>query len=133
MRSGTNEFHGTAYEFLRNTDLNAIGYMFGQRRSHLSETDTAAEPVRRDNRGPGHQERLFFFADYEGFRATAASPELRHGAELNERNGILLHDRDESANRRGVPGQHADSDLGHQSVCAPSSQCASPAEPGGSH
>ena len=31
MRSGTNQLHGTAYEFLRNTDLNAIGYIFGQR------------------------------------------------------------------------------------------------------
>ena len=31
MRSGTNQIHGTAYDFLRNTDLNAIGYIFGVR------------------------------------------------------------------------------------------------------
>src|SRR6202035_1759093 len=28
MRSGTNALHGTAFEFLRNTHLNAIGYTF---------------------------------------------------------------------------------------------------------
>src|SRR5205814_6838556 len=33
MRSGTNKLHGTAYEFLRNTDLNAVGYIFGTRPS----------------------------------------------------------------------------------------------------
>src|SRR5215510_11450634 len=30
-RSGTNQLHGTAYEFLRNTNLNAVGYVFGQK------------------------------------------------------------------------------------------------------
>ena len=28
MKSGTNQIHGTAYEFLRNTDLNAKGFLF---------------------------------------------------------------------------------------------------------
>ncbi|MBV9611732.1 MAG: carboxypeptidase regulatory-like domain-containing protein, partial [Acidobacteriaceae bacterium] len=28
LRSGTNGFHGTLYEFLRNTDLNAVGFTF---------------------------------------------------------------------------------------------------------
>jgi len=28
MKSGSNQLHGTAYEFLRNTDLNATGFLF---------------------------------------------------------------------------------------------------------
>src|ERR1019366_7617590 len=28
LRAGTNRFHGTAYEFIRNTALNAVGFTF---------------------------------------------------------------------------------------------------------
>ena len=42
-----NQIYGTAYEFLRNTDLNAIGYIFGARPSTLSETYDAPQSVRR--------------------------------------------------------------------------------------
>lgn len=68
MKSGTNAFHGTAYEFLRNTDLNAIGYVFGARPA------TFKKPVLQQNQfgttigGRLIRNRLFFFGDYEGFR-----------------------------------------------------------------
>lgn len=64
MRSGTNQFHGTTYDFLRNTALNAAGYQFSP----------AAKPTLQRNQfgatfgGPFMKNRLFFFSDYEGFR-----------------------------------------------------------------
>jgi hypothetical protein len=68
MKSGTNRFHGTAYEFLRNTALNAFGYTFGVR------SPTAVKPGLQQNQfgltfdGPIVKNKLFFFVDYEGFR-----------------------------------------------------------------
>lgn len=64
-KSGTNEFHFTAWEFLRNKVLNATGFFKPQ---------TGEKPDMKQNQfgisggGPIVRNRLFFFADYEGFR-----------------------------------------------------------------
>ncbi|MGC2657784.1 MAG: TonB-dependent receptor, partial [Bryobacteraceae bacterium] len=66
LRSGTNEFHGTAYDFLRNTDLNAVGFTFSPA--------VFQKPTLQRNQfgatigGPIIKNKLFFFGDYEGFR-----------------------------------------------------------------
>jgi len=66
MKSGTNRFHGTAYEFLRNTDLNATGFLFSPA--------VFVKPTLQRNQfgltigGPLIKNKLFFFADYEGYR-----------------------------------------------------------------
>ena len=65
MRSGTNQFHGTVYEFLRNTSLNAVGY--------FKPTGNVKPPLQRNQYGltiggPIVKNRVFFFADYEAFR-----------------------------------------------------------------
>ncbi len=61
-RSGTNRFHGSAYEFLRNDALDARNF-FSASVEPLKQNQygaTAGGPVRRD--------RTFFFGYYEGFR-----------------------------------------------------------------
>jgi hypothetical protein len=59
-KSGTNQFHGDGYEFLRNRVLNARGF-FDAARPDFKQNQfggTLGGPVRRD--------RTFFFASYEG-------------------------------------------------------------------
>jgi hypothetical protein len=65
-KSGTNAYHGTAYEFLRNDKLDANTFFNnrvgiakpGFRRNEFGAT--AGGPIRKD--------RTFFFADYQGIR-----------------------------------------------------------------
>jgi len=63
-KSGTNEFHGDVFEFLRNTDLDARNY-FSPTRGAFNQNQfggTIGGPIRRN--------RVFFFADYQGTRLT---------------------------------------------------------------
>lgn len=86
MRSGTNAFHGTAYEFLRNTDLNAVGF--------FKPNGGVKPPLQRNQfgltiGGPIIKNRLFFFGDYEGFRQLAKGLNFDTLPNLTDRSGIL--------------------------------------------
>jgi len=63
-KSGSNLFHGSAYEFFRNTQLDAKNFFAkpGPKAQYQQNQFGASlgGPIRRD--------KLFFFADYEGFR-----------------------------------------------------------------
>jgi len=69
-KSGSNGFHGSGFEFLRNTALDAKNYF-------ASPTDKT--PVFRQNQfggtfgGPIKKDKTFFFLDYQGTRQTQAS------------------------------------------------------------
>ena len=89
MRSGTNQFHGTAYDFLRNTKLNAIGYIFGQRPATFEKPTLQRNQFGGTIGGPFVKNRLFFFADYEGFRQLQRALNFDSLPTAGERAGIL--------------------------------------------
>ena len=65
IKSGTNQFHGEAWEFLRNTVLNAQGF--------FKPVGGVSLPFNQNQfggsfGGPIKKDKLFVFADYEGFR-----------------------------------------------------------------
>jgi hypothetical protein len=84
-RSGTNAFHGSAWEFNRNTALNATGF--------FPPPSGEKPPLKRNQfggvfGGPIVKNKAFFFADYEGFRqdrkqvsavSTIPTPDQRRG------------------------------------------------------
>ena len=93
--SGTNRFHTTLYEFVRNTDLNAAGYI---KPTLVSNTGTVPfqKPVLHRNQfglnfgGPILKDKLFYFVDYEGLRATLSPLYTMTLPTQNELNGILV-------------------------------------------
>ena len=64
-RTGTNEFHGTAYEFLRNNVFDARAFNEMDSSSHLVRNNFGASLG-----GPLRGKRSFFFVNYEGLRHT---------------------------------------------------------------
>jgi hypothetical protein len=61
-KSGGDKFHGSAFEFLRNTDLDARGY-FSPERSTFQQNQyggTFGGPIKKN--------KIFFFGDYQGQR-----------------------------------------------------------------
>lgn len=85
-RSGTNQFHGSAWEFHRNTVLNAVGF--------FKPVSGVKPPLIRNQfgftfGGPIIKDRTFFFLDYEGFRQVAKDVGFSTLPTLQMRQGIL--------------------------------------------
>src|SRR4029077_20380765 len=62
-RSGTNTFHGSAYEFLRNSALDAANFFEAGKRTPFKRNQFGGAIG-----GPIIKNRTFFLADYEGIR-----------------------------------------------------------------
>jgi hypothetical protein len=84
LKSGANEFHGTAYHFFRNARLDARNYF-----------SPAGEPDPRYQRnqfgyavgGPIKRDRTFFFTDFEGRRLNEGIPRETNVPTALERTG----------------------------------------------
>src|SRR6201996_1022287 len=61
-KSGTNQYHGTVFDFLRNTDLDARNYYAPTRGVYIQNQfgGTIGGPLKKN--------KMFFFADYQGTR-----------------------------------------------------------------
>jgi len=71
MKSGTNSFHGSAYEFLRNDALDANNYFSNA--AGLSKNPLHRNQFGGTLAGPIQRDKTFFFLSYDGFRETAGS------------------------------------------------------------
>jgi hypothetical protein len=78
-RSGTNTFHGSAYEFFRNNDLDSRGFFdVGP-----NGEPTSAPPYRRNQfggslGGPIRKNKLFFFGNYERLRSSLGQTNIAY-------------------------------------------------------
>ena len=92
-RSGTNQFHGSGYEFVRNNALDTRNYF-----------DVGNIPPFKRNQfggtfgGPIFHDKTFFFADYEGIRQNKGITNVTTVPSVNARNGFLCSMPDDPVN-----------------------------------
>jgi hypothetical protein len=85
-KAGTNDFHGTGFEFLRNEDLNA--------RNDFQRSSPVNPEYRRNQfggtlGGPIARDHTFFFADYQGQQQSIARTVTSTVPTLLQREGIF--------------------------------------------
>jgi len=94
--SGSNNFHGLLYEFVRNTDLNAEGFFKPTLVGSTGNAVPFQKPTFNRNQfgvnfgGPIIKNRFFWFLDYEGFRQTLKPFYVYTLPTQNEINGNLV-------------------------------------------
>jgi hypothetical protein len=94
-KSGTNNFHGSAYEYNRNTIFSANDPFLKESQLSSGESNTAPKLLRNvfgvTFGGPIMKNRLFFFANYEGRRDAQGTSALRTVPSATLRAGDLVY------------------------------------------
>ncbi len=89
MKSGTNEFHGNVFEFLRNNKLDANGFFRNRNASTATRTGFKRNIFGGTLGGPIKKNALFFFVDYEGTMQRISGPAAASVAPQTWRSGNL--------------------------------------------
>ena len=88
-KSGANQFHGSAFEFVRNSAFDARNYF-----STSTPGFPAVPPFKRNEfgatfGGPIRKEKTFFFIEYAGLRQRLGEPNVVQVPTADERTGIV--------------------------------------------
>lgn len=75
-KSGTNQFHGDAWEFARNSALDANSWLNKHSANILPKGQFSQNQFGGTFGGPIKHDRTFFFGDYQGLRSTTAKTVL---------------------------------------------------------
>ena len=86
-KSGTNELHGSVYEFLRNDNMDAA--RFFDNASGASKPPLARNQFGASAGGPIKKDKVFFFGNYEGFRERLGETILTPTLSARARSGLL--------------------------------------------
>ena len=86
-KSGTNQWHGSAYEFLRNSKMDAANFFDNKQ-------GTDKSPLKRNQfgatlGGPVFRDKTFFFVAYEGMRERLSQSSVANAPSDDARRGIL--------------------------------------------
>src|SRR3984893_5937375 len=84
-KSGTNQIHGTVYEFIRNKVLNADDFF--DNRNGVARPPFTQNQFGGNVGGPVLKDKLFYFGGYEGFRLRKGSPFQGYVPTAAERSG----------------------------------------------
>ncbi len=87
IRGGGNDFHGNAFEFLRNQGLDANGFF--NNRSNTAKRDFSRNIFGGTLGGPIKRNKAFFFIDYEGTEQRGSGPATASVAPSTWRTGDL--------------------------------------------
>jgi hypothetical protein len=92
-QSGTNQLHGSVFEFLRNSALDARNY-FDHPINTVTEAPVRIPPFKRNQfgaalGGPIKKDKTFVFGNYEGFRQRLGVSNVSIDPDANARQGLL--------------------------------------------